>query len=237
MTVESATYISDLDDTLPLASGPIGEGDDHLRLIKSTIQATFPNVAGAVTLTHAQINNAVQNDGDTLDGTLTFSDISYNIEWYMPTAFNPVSLSAIEYNDPVYHTTATGFRVGSAIMEMNYPPIQDLAAGIRIWNDSTDENQYGAVQWWDYTPSTGAQTLTATVGYVQDTGILVIQNQRTGGDIYLLAQTTGGEIVFANPTYNTNLTNILKSLVSIANAVKAEHPSRTIYNPLTGAAL
>lgn len=49
MTVETATNISQLNATYPAASDPKSEGDDHLRLIKSTLQATFPNVTGVET--------------------------------------------------------------------------------------------------------------------------------------------------------------------------------------------
>lgn len=56
MTVETATYINQLDATYPTASDPKSEGDDHLRLIKSTVKATFPNVTGVVTPTQADLN-------------------------------------------------------------------------------------------------------------------------------------------------------------------------------------
>lgn len=56
MTVEAATYISDLNASYPGASDPFPEGDDHLRLIKSAIKATLPSVAGAVTATHTELN-------------------------------------------------------------------------------------------------------------------------------------------------------------------------------------
>lgn len=56
MALESATYISDLVATNPTSSDPKSQGDDHLRLVKSTLQATFPNVAGAVTATHTELN-------------------------------------------------------------------------------------------------------------------------------------------------------------------------------------
>lgn len=47
MALETATYIADLVTTNPVgATDPISQGDDHLRLIKSTLQATFPNMAG-----------------------------------------------------------------------------------------------------------------------------------------------------------------------------------------------
>lgn len=43
MTVESASYISQLDTTLPTASNLISEGDDHLRLTKTVLKTQFPN--------------------------------------------------------------------------------------------------------------------------------------------------------------------------------------------------
>lgn len=44
MGLEVASYIADLVATNPLASDAVGQGDDHLRLLKSTLQATFPNL-------------------------------------------------------------------------------------------------------------------------------------------------------------------------------------------------
>lgn len=59
MTVETATYISDLNASNPGATDLKAEGDDHLRLIKSTVKATFPNVTAAVTPTHTEMNYLV----------------------------------------------------------------------------------------------------------------------------------------------------------------------------------
>lgn len=56
MALETGTYISDLVTTNPVAADPKSAGDDHLRLLKSTIKATFPNVTGAVTATHTELN-------------------------------------------------------------------------------------------------------------------------------------------------------------------------------------
>lgn len=56
MTIETATYISSLNSANPGASDAISEGDDHIRLLKSTIKATFPNVAGAATPSHTELN-------------------------------------------------------------------------------------------------------------------------------------------------------------------------------------
>jgi hypothetical protein len=57
MSLETATYINQLDAANPLGSDPIASGDDHLRLIKSTLKNTFPNITGVITKTHTEINN------------------------------------------------------------------------------------------------------------------------------------------------------------------------------------
>ena len=70
MALETGTYISDLVATNPTSTDPKSEGDNHLRLIKSTVKATFPNVTGAVTKTHTQLNNTLDKTGDTMTGPL-----------------------------------------------------------------------------------------------------------------------------------------------------------------------
>lgn len=57
MTVESASYISQLNSSNPSASDPLSEGDDHLRLVKSVLQTQFPNLSTtAVSQTSDQLN-------------------------------------------------------------------------------------------------------------------------------------------------------------------------------------
>ena len=59
MALESTTYISGLVVTNPTSSDNISDGDNHIRLLKSTVKATFPNLTGAVTGTQGAINTAV----------------------------------------------------------------------------------------------------------------------------------------------------------------------------------
>tara|TARA_Y200000002_G_scaffold13632_1_gene11008 strand:+ start:1653 stop:2432 length:780 start_codon:yes stop_codon:yes gene_type:complete len=61
MGLETGTYIDSLNASNPTASDNVAQGDDHLRLLKSTIKASFPNVTGAVTATHTAINTASTN--------------------------------------------------------------------------------------------------------------------------------------------------------------------------------
>lgn len=56
MALETGTYISDLTITNPTSTDPKSQGDDHLRLLKSTVKATFPNITGAVTATQTELN-------------------------------------------------------------------------------------------------------------------------------------------------------------------------------------
>lgn len=57
MGLEVATFISQLVAANPVgASDPKSQGDDHLRLLKATLLATFPAITGAVTSTHTELN-------------------------------------------------------------------------------------------------------------------------------------------------------------------------------------
>lgn len=49
MGLESATYIQDLVDTNPTGSDQKAQGDDHIRLIKAVLKATFPTATEALT--------------------------------------------------------------------------------------------------------------------------------------------------------------------------------------------
>jgi hypothetical protein len=69
--LESGTYISDLVVTNPLSTDLASTGDDHMRLIKSTIKTTFPNISGAMNATHTELNFLVGSTSGTFTGTLT----------------------------------------------------------------------------------------------------------------------------------------------------------------------
>jgi hypothetical protein len=60
MGLESATYISQLVATNPVgATDPTAQGDDHIRLIKATLQNTFPNINAAVNASDEELNQLV----------------------------------------------------------------------------------------------------------------------------------------------------------------------------------
>ena len=70
MGLETGTYIDSLDAANPAATDALSQADEHLRLLKSTVKATFPSVTGAITGTHTAINakvaepvSAITSDG------------------------------------------------------------------------------------------------------------------------------------------------------------------------------
>jgi hypothetical protein len=71
MALEAGTHIDDLVVTNPASTDGLAQADDHIRLIKTTLKNTFPNVTGAVTATHGALN-ALSGFSGTVDD-LTYS--------------------------------------------------------------------------------------------------------------------------------------------------------------------
>ena len=83
MALETGTYINSLNAANPAATDGLSQADDHLRLLKSTIKNTFPNIDGAMTATEVELNvldgvTATTSELNTLDGfTGTVADLNY----------------------------------------------------------------------------------------------------------------------------------------------------------------
>ena len=74
MGLETGTYIDSLNTSNPGATDSVAQGDDHIRLVKSTIKNTFPNITGAMTATHTELNLL---DGCTANTTeLNYVDVA-----------------------------------------------------------------------------------------------------------------------------------------------------------------
>lgn len=100
MALETATYISDLVSTNPTASDNMSQGDDHIRLLKSTLKSTFPNVSGAVTATHTELN--------VLDGlTATTAELNHvdGVTSPLQTQLNTLGSSKAPLASPTFTGT------------------------------------------------------------------------------------------------------------------------------------
>ena len=71
MALESGTYINSLNAANPVATDGLAQADDHLRLIKSTVKTSFPNISGVVNSTHTELSVL---DGDTAATSTTLVD-------------------------------------------------------------------------------------------------------------------------------------------------------------------
>lgn len=59
MALESASHITDLVVTNPLSTDTVSQADDHIRLIKSVLKTTFPNLNSPVTASPSNLNSPV----------------------------------------------------------------------------------------------------------------------------------------------------------------------------------
>ena len=66
MAVETGTIISDFDVAKPAGTEPKSILDDQIKWVKTALLATFPNITGAMTTTHTNLNKVgvTQTAGD-----------------------------------------------------------------------------------------------------------------------------------------------------------------------------
>lgn len=97
MGLETGTYLDALVPTNPASTDGLAQADDHIRLLKGTLQNTFPNISGAVGATQVELNvldgiTASTSELNVLDGItattaeLNFTDgVTSNIQTQMNT--------------------------------------------------------------------------------------------------------------------------------------------------------
>lgn len=123
MPLETGTYISDLVTTNPTGTDTLDKADDHLRLIKATVKNTFPNVSGAVTPTHTELNyvdgvtSAIQTQ---LDGKAGLASPAFTGTPTAPTA-------AVDTNTTQLATTA--YVVGQGYSKLASPTFTGTPSG------------------------------------------------------------------------------------------------------------
>lgn len=153
MALESGTYISDLTSTNPTATDPKSQGDDHIRLIKTVTKATFPNVTGAVTPTHTELNyvdgvtSAIQTQIDTKGaitgqawtGTHTFASATSVI---VPTPTTSTQAVTKAYADGLSFATVLPAQTGKS---RNVITTDGTTASWTYPSAPATYNQYGYV--------------------------------------------------------------------------------------------
>lgn len=175
MGLETGTYIDSLVVTNPLGSDAKSAGDDHIRLLKSTIKATFPNITGEVLPTQVELNyvdgvtSAIQTqlNGKASIGSYQAADITLD-----GLAALDTTLGLVE------QISATGFTkraLGSA-------------GGVQLYDAATAKTNVKQTFTAQQTPKSGALTDGASITWDGD----------SNGQIVTL--TLGGNRTMAAPT-------------------------------------
>lgn len=157
MGLETAPFINSLVSSNPASGDPKNQGDDHLRLIKATLQSTFPNATRAFRFPAVLSKNANYTVLASDDNTTIFVDAS--------AAARTITL-------PNVATIYSGFTVrickaeGSA-NNVNVVPTESetiLGASSRILNREYQQEEYvwGGTAW--YITSWGLKTLSQYLG-------------------------------------------------------------------------
>jgi hypothetical protein len=127
MGIESGTYINDLVTTNPIgASDPVSDGDNHIRLIKSVIRATFPGMAGAAWRVQSKSANYTVLSTDNMSifrctgasaFTLTMSSAATLGNGFMIFVFNDTKTGTFITIDPSGSETISGNTFGAVMSE------------------------------------------------------------------------------------------------------------------------
>ncbi len=95
MTVESATYVNQLNTSHPMGSEDPKEGDNHIILIKTTLTNSFPNVGGAVSATHGDLSALAGAATTGASPKVTTPTAGDNTSSAASTAFVQTALAAL----------------------------------------------------------------------------------------------------------------------------------------------
>ena len=188
MALETGTYISDLVATNPTATDPKSQGDDHLRLIKSTVKVTFPNISGAVLPTHTELNYV---DGVT-------SAIQTQIDAKAPSA-SPT------FTGTVVLPTTTSIGTVTAV-EIGY--VDGVTSAIQTQIDAKAPIASPTFTGIPAAPTATAGTNTtqlATTAFVTQTAFSAVLPAQPGGTITYQLTSTGGTAAWSAPNAATTV--------------------------------
>jgi len=235
MTVETATSISMLSATLPLATGPISEGDDHLRLIKSVLQAQFTSLGtSAVTATATELNLIDGYTGTTAElNTLdvTTQGTSEASKVLTADASGDVTIADGAYDfDVASHDGTNGLKLAGTLVtataaEMNYLDITTL--GTSANSKALTQNASGEITIGTGSVSTGVTrgvpiTITQGTDIDLDTGNNFLWTPAAADVLSFTNETTGqsGFIKVINPSaYALSLGTNVKAISAFATNI------------------
>lgn len=116
MAVDTAQYLGTLDLTKPAGSDTLAEADDNFRQVKTAAKQSFPNVTGAVTVTHTQLNSVTSKAdlaSPALTGTPTAptATAGTNTTQIATTAFTQTAIASVNANAALTTSTSASASV------------------------------------------------------------------------------------------------------------------------------
>lgn len=194
-------YISGLVATNPVgATDPKSQGDDHIRLIKTALLGTFPNLNGAVTAAPAELN--------ILDGA-TLSTAELNI-------LDGVTLTAAQINDAARLSASNTFT--SAVQTIS------AAAPALALNDTS---QAADNKLWRWRVASGNYALTAYDDAVSSGNNAIVVG-RSGTTITSVALTATS--ITLNSVASSDFARLSQANTFTANQTLAKATARLILN-------
>ena len=138
MGLEAATFVSQLTSSNPLAGDKKNQGDDHLRLIKSVLQATFPNADRAYRLPEVVTKTGAYVMAESDDNKTILCDAGggqFNVTLPTPS-FDGWMVHVIKTDgttSPVFVLPPSGTINGFAKIRLNVPFVKQTF----LWTGST----------------------------------------------------------------------------------------------------
>lgn len=170
MALETAAYIDELVATNPVAGDALSAADDHLRLIKAVLLASFPNVSGAVAASdvelsyvdgvtsaiQTQLNNlaSVTQNEQNANYTLALTDANKHIYKSNTTAY----AWTIPPNSSVAFPTGTTVSLVNGGSAGAITVTKGSGVTLLLAGDGTDSNKTLAAYGWATAMKVGTDT-------------------------------------------------------------------------------
>lgn len=150
MSLETGSFVNDLTPSNPLSSDPAGQGDDHLRLIKSVLVSTFPQMGAVLGQVRSQdVAVSISSTWNTNHFVVTNSATA-SVVLTLPPASSITSGFFVEFS------TLSGANIsllpsGAASINgaasFSIPPFHDAIAfyqGSSVWRATKSPNGLGS---------------------------------------------------------------------------------------------
>ena len=157
MSLESASFISGLIASNPTSNDNVGDGDNHIRLVKNVLKLTFPNIGGEVSPTHTQINTGISLANTATDANTGNAIVKRNASGNFSA--NVINANSINTGNITITGTVTGSLTGNA----NSATSAAIAAQANKWTTPRTLNLGGDVTGSVSIDGSQDATLTATV--------------------------------------------------------------------------